>query len=31
VVALLHRREERVEVDVQDRGSVSHPPIIAAT
>ena len=30
-VALLHRREERVEVDVEDRGAASHPPIIAAT
>ena len=30
-VALLHRREEGVEVDVEDRGAVSHPPIIAAT
>ncbi len=30
-VALLDRREERVEVDVEDRGAGSHPPIIAAT
>jgi hypothetical protein len=30
-VALLHGREERVEVHVEDRRAVSHPPIIAAT
>jgi hypothetical protein len=30
-VALLHRGEERVEIDVEDRGAGSHMPIIAAT
>jgi hypothetical protein len=28
-VALLHRREERVEVDVEDRGARAHAPMIA--